>query len=195
MEEGQISSRLHMTCPRQVHDLPGSDAAVSAELVVPKFFCDNPDWQTIFCMRLTPWVPAYGQRSTRLTQGLADGRSVPKKSLRPRILGATLPPPWILGIDHSALAKGASLLSLHIKACILGQPENLKQVHASPLRSSACLSPRLEMMANLSRAAYIRQRGPRRGPAPSILVTQSQSSVFLRVINEIRPPVGGQSVH
>ena len=53
----QISSRCHTIYTRQVHDLPWSDAAVSVELVVPKFWCDNPTCpQRIFCMRLTPWV-------------------------------------------------------------------------------------------------------------------------------------------
>lgn len=70
---GQVSSRIHSTYARHVQDLPWSEAAVSVELVVPKWWCDNPACpQRIFCMRLTPWVPAYGRRSVRLTEWIAD---------------------------------------------------------------------------------------------------------------------------
>ena len=70
---GQLSSRFHSMYTRQVHDLPWSDAPVSVELVVPKWWCDHPDCpQSIFCMRLTPWVPAYGRRSPRLMEWIAD---------------------------------------------------------------------------------------------------------------------------
>ncbi len=70
---GQVSCRVHSTYAQQVQDLPWSDEAVSVELVVPKWWCDNPDCpQSIFYMRLTPWVPALGRRSTRWTEWIAD---------------------------------------------------------------------------------------------------------------------------
>ncbi len=77
-------------------------------------------------MRLTPWVPAYGRRSTRLTEWIADGawttsaEEVAATAARHgvtlsgstvvRILRAqpdpTFPPPRTVGIDDWALAKG-----------------------------------------------------------------------------------------
>ncbi|PSR34860.1 MAG: hypothetical protein C7B44_13760 [Sulfobacillus thermosulfidooxidans] len=110
-----------------MQDLPRNDAAVAVELVVPKWWCDNPDCpQRIFCMRLTPWVPAYGRRSTRLTEWLADWawttsaeevaataarHGVPLSSATVvRILRAqpdpVYPSPRVVGIDDGAIAKG-----------------------------------------------------------------------------------------
>ena len=77
-------------------------------------------------MRLTPWVPAYGRRSIRLTQWLADwawttsAEEVAATAARHgvalsadtvlRIVRAqpepTFPPPRVVGIDDWALAKG-----------------------------------------------------------------------------------------
>ncbi len=47
----QISARLHMTCSRQVDDLPWSDAAVSVEWVVPKFSVITPTARKAFSVR------------------------------------------------------------------------------------------------------------------------------------------------
>ena len=124
---GQVSSRIHSTYARHVQDLPWSEAAVSVELVVPKWWCDNPACpQRIFCMRLTPWVSAYGRRSVRLTEWIADwawttsaeemaataarhGVTLSASTVL-RIVGTqpdpTFSPPRVVGIDDWALTKG-----------------------------------------------------------------------------------------
>jgi transposase len=73
LHSGQLASRVHGTYTRQVHDLPGSDAAVSVALAIRKWWCDNPECPPrIFCMWVTSRLPAYARHPRRLTQWTWD---------------------------------------------------------------------------------------------------------------------------
>lgn len=66
----QISYRAHSRYSRRVDDLPASDRHVHFQVLLHKWFCDNPDCPTkVFTERLS-WLHSYKRKTDRLEKAI-----------------------------------------------------------------------------------------------------------------------------
>ena len=66
----QMSCRAHSRYSRHVDDLPASDRHVHFQVLLHKWFCDNPDCPTkVFTERLA-WLRSYKRKTDRLERAI-----------------------------------------------------------------------------------------------------------------------------